>query len=71
MLDDSDRLLATIEQVLRTGRIGSAQPQTELSRRRPAPVVEECVEPARALHHLPPEGAHLAPGGPPCTCGAD
>ena len=26
MLEDSDRLLATIEQVLRTGRIGSAPP---------------------------------------------
>ena len=29
MLDDSDRLLQTIEQILRTGRIGSAQPQTQ------------------------------------------
>ena len=29
MLEDSDRLLATIEQVLRTGRIGAAAPQAE------------------------------------------
>ena len=29
MLDDSDRLLGTIEQVLRTGRIGRDQPQAE------------------------------------------
>ena len=29
MLDDSDRLLDTIEQILRTGRIGSSQPQAQ------------------------------------------
>ena len=32
MLEDSERLLATIEQILRTGRIGADQPQAELSR---------------------------------------
>ena len=32
MLEDSDRLLATIEQILRTGRIGSSSRKPNLSR---------------------------------------
>ena len=36
MLDDSDRLLATIEQVLRTGRVGAASRRLNLSRDRSA-----------------------------------
>src|SRR5438132_9308270 len=32
MLEDSDRLLATIEQILRTGRIGAASPKPNLAR---------------------------------------
>ncbi len=34
MLDDSDRLLHTIEQVLRTGRLGAAHPISERSAHR-------------------------------------
>jgi two-component system sensor histidine kinase SenX3 len=49
MLSDSDRLLATIEQVLRTGRVGStarllAAVPVELSA-----LVEECIGRARAM----------------------
>ncbi len=33
MLEDSDRLLGTIEQILRTGRIGVGQPQAQSRRR--------------------------------------
>ena len=55
MLQDSDRLLGTIEQVLRAGQLGA-----KLRRASPMPVdfgavVEECIALARTRHHLPPE----------------
>jgi signal transduction histidine kinase len=55
MLQDSNRLLETIEQVLRTGRVGvSVKPLN------PSPVdlgtiVNECVARSRTLHHLQPD----------------
>src|SRR6195256_5181380 len=53
MLQDSDRLLGTIEQVLRAGQLGA-----KLRRGSPMPVdfgavVEECLGLARTRHHLP------------------
>jgi two-component system sensor histidine kinase SenX3 len=61
MLDDSDRLLGTIEQVLRTGRIGhsgrTARSPVELN-----PVIEGCLELARKRHHLEPETLEYEPG---------
>src|ERR1700704_5153270 len=53
MLEDSDRLLGTIEQVLRAGQLGA-----RLRRAGPLPIdlsaiVEECVSLARVRHHLP------------------
>jgi two-component system, OmpR family, sensor histidine kinase SenX3 len=53
MLEDSNRLMGTIEQVLRAART-SERPST----RTPIDlrtVVRECVELARTRHHLPPE----------------
>ena len=55
MLQDSDRLQGTIEQVLRAGQLGA-----RLRRASPMPVdfgavVEECLALARTRHHLPPE----------------
>jgi signal transduction histidine kinase len=55
MLQDSDRLQGTIEQVLRAGHLGA-----KLRRASPLPVdfgamVEECLALARSRHHLPPE----------------
>jgi signal transduction histidine kinase len=55
MLQDSDRLLGTIEQVLRAGQLGA-----RLRRASPMPVdfgavVEECLSLARRRHHLPAE----------------
>jgi signal transduction histidine kinase len=55
MLDDNDRLLDTIEQILRTGRIGASNRKPHLSRIDLGGVVGECVERARALHHLSAE----------------
>jgi two-component system sensor histidine kinase SenX3 len=55
MIEDSDRLLGTIEQVLRAGQLGA-----KLRRASPMPVdlgalVEECLALARTRHRLPPE----------------
>src|SRR3954452_6178778 len=49
MLDDSDRLLTTIEQVLRTGRIGHADRLVNSSPINLRELVEECLIRARTL----------------------
>jgi two-component system, OmpR family, sensor histidine kinase SenX3 len=62
MLEDSDRLLATIEQVLRTGRIGHA---TRLVNSTPIDLrnlVEECLARARTLHNLSLASLRYQPG---------
>jgi signal transduction histidine kinase len=60
MLADSDRLLATVEQVLKAGEIGARRPQDrtliEL-----APLVSDCIAITLQRHHLPPEAIQLAP----------
>src|SRR5438477_12266411 len=66
MLEDSDRLLATIEQILRTGRIGAASRQPNLSRLEFGGLVEDCVGRARTLHRLSPESLVYHPC-PPAT----
>jgi two-component system, OmpR family, sensor histidine kinase SenX3 len=53
MLDDTNRLLGTVEQVLKAGEAGVRK-----SRYAPldfAELVEECVDTARTGHHLPPD----------------
>jgi two-component system, OmpR family, sensor histidine kinase SenX3 len=70
MLDDSDRLLATIEQVLRTGRIGSGKSKLNLVSVDLVQLVSECVARAQALHSLPHESLRYQPG-PPMTIRAD
>jgi signal transduction histidine kinase len=52
MLEDSDRLLGTIEQVLRTGRMGSAGNLLHSVPITLAPLLNECVGRARTLHNL-------------------
>src|SRR6478736_8865634 len=54
MLDDTDRLMGTVDQVLKAGEAGHKRQD----RRIPVDfsgLVRECVEVARASHHLPPE----------------
>lgn len=71
MVEDSERLLATIEQVLRTGRIGStSRHKLNLSRVDVNDVVEECLVRARTLHRVSPESFEYHPG-PPVTILAD
>lgn len=65
MVEDSDRLLATIEQVLRTGRIGStSRRKLHLTRMDLNGVVEECLARTRALHRLSLEAIEYHPGTP-------
>ena len=55
MLQDSDRLLHTIEQVLRAGATGSRFGRSARARLDLSEVARECVDLARTRHHLPAE----------------
>ena len=55
MLDDSDRLLHTIDQVLRAGATGSILRRTARVRLDLSQIARECVELARTRFHLAPE----------------
>jgi two-component system, OmpR family, sensor histidine kinase SenX3 len=71
MLADSERLLASIEQVLRTGRIGSTtHHKRNLSRIELNGVVEECVSRALSLYQLSADSLEYRPG-PPATIMGD
>ncbi|HEX5227111.1 MAG TPA: HAMP domain-containing sensor histidine kinase [Bryobacteraceae bacterium] len=75
MVEDSDRLLATIEQVLRTGRIGSTMGhwghrKLHLTRIDLNDVVAECLNRTQTLHHLAPDALQYRPG-PPVTIMGD
>lgn len=62
MLNDSDRLLATIEQVLRTGRVG---PSTRLAASSIIDfnsLLEDCLDRARNRHQLEPGCIRYIPG---------
>ncbi|HLK20890.1 MAG TPA: HAMP domain-containing sensor histidine kinase [Bryobacteraceae bacterium] len=70
MVQDSERLLGTIEQVLRTGRIGSTS-HHKLNRVRIDlnGVVEECLMRVRSLHHMAPDALEYQPGPPVAVMG--
>jgi two-component system, OmpR family, sensor histidine kinase SenX3 len=55
MLEDSDRLLHTIDQVLRAGATGSILRRTARARLDLAQIARECVELARTRFHLGPD----------------
>src|SRR5579863_2073738 len=61
MLDESGRLLGTIEQILRTGRIGASH-KLHVSPIDLGGVVEECLVRARTLYRVPPESLEYQPG---------
>lgn len=60
MLDDSDRLLHTIDQVLRAGATGSILRRSARVRLDLAQITRECVELARTRFHLGPEALEFA-----------
>jgi two-component system, OmpR family, sensor histidine kinase SenX3 len=70
MLSDSDRLLETIEQVLRTGRIGARSRGPNFVPIDLNGIVEECVNRTRALYHIAPENLFFR-SGPEVTIRAD
>lgn len=55
MLADSDRLLHTVEQVLRAGSVGQRKRQMNLTVVDVAELVEECLNVARTRYNLTPE----------------
>ena len=61
MLEDSDRLLGTIEQVLRTGRVGPGSRKISRSRVDLNGVIVDCVYRARMLHRLDEERLQYQP----------
>lgn len=62
MLDDSDRLMQTIEQVLRTGQAGRSSGHRERVNLRA--LTDECVRLTRTRRHLTDQQLHLIPLGP-------
>src|SRR5579862_2306126 len=70
MVEDSERLLGTIEQVLRTGRIGATGRRLNLSRIDLSEVVEQSLDRVRKLHHVSAEALQYRPG-PPVTIVGD
>jgi two-component system sensor histidine kinase SenX3 len=64
MVEDSERLLGTIEQVLRTGRIGATSRRLNLTRIELSGVVEQSLDRVRKLHHVSEESLQYRPGPP-------
>nr|WP_213807058.1 ATP-binding protein [Granulicella sp. dw_53] len=61
MLSDSDRLLATVEQVLKAGELGQRTRQLNRVLIDMESLVTECIAIALQRHNLPPEAIVLAP----------
>ena len=60
MLADSDRLLATVEQVLKAGELGARRPQDRILLDL-APLVADCIAITLLRHHLSAESIQLEP----------
>ncbi|HEY4358947.1 MAG TPA: HAMP domain-containing sensor histidine kinase [Acidobacteriaceae bacterium] len=65
MRSDTDRLLGTVEQVLKAGELGQRQREQQRTRLEFYPLVAECVSTVTHRHHLAPDAICLAevPGG--------
>jgi two-component system, OmpR family, sensor histidine kinase SenX3 len=58
MLNDTDRLTETVEQVLRAGRAGDKKAGREKSAVDFRKIVRDCMDAARVRHHLPETAIH-------------
>ncbi len=58
---DSDRLLATVEQVLKAGELGQRGRHASRTLLDLEPLVRECIAITRERHRLPPDAITLAP----------
>ena len=63
MLADSDRLLATVEQVLKAGQLGQRHRQQSRTLIDLEQLVSECIAITLQRHHLPSTAITLHPGG--------
>ena len=61
MLSDSDRLLATVEQVLKAGQLGQRHRQQNRTLINLESLLADCIAITRQRHHLPPESILLEP----------
>jgi signal transduction histidine kinase len=61
MLSDSDRLLATVEQVLKAGQLGQRHRQQNRTAINLESLLADCIAITRQRHHLPPESILLEP----------
>ena len=61
MLSDSDRLLATVEQVLKAGQLGQRHRQQNRALINFESLVADCIAITIQRHHLPPESITLEP----------
>jgi two-component system sensor histidine kinase SenX3 len=61
MLSDSDRLLATVEQVLKAGELGQRHRQLNRTTIDLASLVADCIAITLQRHHLPPDSIVLEP----------
>jgi two-component system, OmpR family, sensor histidine kinase SenX3 len=59
MRADTDRLLATVEQVLKAGELGQRQRVQQRARVELHPLVAECVQTVLSRHHLTPDAITL------------
>jgi two-component system, OmpR family, sensor histidine kinase SenX3 len=59
MLLDSDRLLGTVEQVLKAGRAGAKRAGREVREVDFGSLVQECIDLAITRHHLPPGALYM------------
>ena len=58
MLKDTERLLTTVEQVLKAGQAGIKRAKPQLAKLELSSLVKECMEVARNRHHLAPGTLH-------------
>jgi two-component system sensor histidine kinase SenX3 len=61
MLSDTDRLLATVEQVLKAGELGQRQRQQNRAVLEVEPLVADCIAITLQRHHLPNDAIILEP----------
>jgi signal transduction histidine kinase len=72
MLEDTSRLVGTINQVLKAGEVGYGRTAQHRAQVDLAALVRECVDLARTRHHLEPDAMRLEPmNGRPTTVKAD
>ena len=60
MLDDTDRLLRTVEQVLKAGSVSHKKDARNFRPVEVEPVLRECMDLVTTRHHLGPEALHWA-----------